>query len=181
MSNNSKKGFTLLEVLIAVGILVVAVGAAAGTAVMAINSGTYNRDRTIAENLARREIERTRTMRESDYLDDDNNTGWDVNNSIDEGGTNGQNKRTRVQSDGNYSFIGGVKETTINGQTFRVKTEVFKVRNNINGDDNGETGETDYVNENLNMRRVVVTVLWNEAFLVGDRNVKLVTYITNNK
>lgn len=176
-----KRGFTLLEVLISAGILVIVVSAAAATAVMAINSGTYNRDRTIAENLARREIERTRAMRESDFLDEHRDTAWDVTNSIDLYGSNGQNKRTTVQDDGSYNFIAGVKETTINSQVFRIKTEVFRVPNDINGDDNGNDDETDYVNENLNMRKVVVTIIWEESFLTGERDVKLVTYITNNK
>lgn len=165
---NQNRGFTLLEVLISTTILIIVVAAAAGTAVMAINSGTYNRDRTIAENLARREIENIRAMRETDFLDDDPDTAWDKNNSVD-------------------SAEKKVTPPAIDDREFTIETRVSLVPNNTNGGDNGAgktkddgTGETQYVDEHQNMRKVVVIVSWDEAFL-GTRDVKIVTYITNNK
>lgn len=157
---NQNRGFTLLEVLISTTILIIVVAAAAGTAVMAINSGTYNRDRTIAENLARREIENIRAMRETDFLDDDPDTAWDKNNSVD-------------------SAEKKVTPPAIDDREFTIETRVSLVPNDTNGGDNGGR-ETKYVDEHQNMRKVVVIVSWDEAFL-GTRDVKIVTYITNNK
>ena len=75
MKNKNKiRGFTLLEVMISAAILIIVTGAAAASAVMAINSGTFSRNRTVAENLARGEIEKIMVIRD--------NNGWKGDNPL---------------------------------------------------------------------------------------------------
>ena len=145
-TKNKSRGFTLLEVLIAASILILVTGAAAASAVMAINSGTFSRNRTVAENLARAEIEKIRIVRD--------NKGWEGNNPL------GNPK------DG---------ETTIDNQTFTIKPQVQEI------EETDPNGKTDYVDERINMRKVIVTVSWKEEFWGGDKKVRIVTYLTNHK
>lgn len=141
------KGFTLLEVLIAAAILIIVTGAAAASAVMAINSGTFSRNRTVAENLARGEIENIMVIRD--------NGNWEGNN-------NPLNNFKRED------------KPTIDNMEFKINSEAFGIEDNRNG-------ETSYVKENLNMKRIVVKVKWHEGFWGGDKQVKIVTYLTNHQ
>ncbi|TSC91487.1 MAG: hypothetical protein CEN92_241 [Candidatus Berkelbacteria bacterium Licking1014_96] len=146
MKNKNKiRGFTLLEVMISAAILIIVTGAAAASAVMAINSGTFSRNRTVAENLARGEIEKIMVIRDS--------SGWEGSDPL------------RAPRD---------DERTIDNQTFKIHSEVLEV-----GDD--FIGETDYVDEKANMRRVTTTVSWEEGFWGGGKKVKIVTYLTNHQ
>lgn len=146
MKNKNKiRGFTLLEVMISAGILIMVVGAAAASAVMAINSGTFSRNRTIAENLARGEIEKIMVIRD--------NNGWKSDNPL-------GNPRSDTE--------------TIDNQEFTISSDISEVEDNANG-------ETRYVKEDINMRRVTTIVSWEEGFWGGDKKVKIVTYLTNHK
>lgn len=174
------KGFTLLEVLIASGILIIVTGAAVGTAIMAINSGVFSKNRTVAQELARTQIERVREIRETDFLDDDNETGWAAKNSVDKGGKNGEEKFAREKPSGGFGFVRGARTRKIDNQIFEIATTVETISDNFNGSDNGR-GETGYVDESLNVRKVTVTVSWQEPFLGKDKAVRIVSYITNNK
>lgn len=104
MKNKDKiRGFTLLEVLISAAILIMVVGAAAASAVMAINSGTFSRNRTVAENLARGEIEKIMVVRD--------NNGWKGNKPL---------------GDGTHY------EKPIDKQTFTINSEISDVAENAN-------------------------------------------------
>jgi prepilin-type N-terminal cleavage/methylation domain-containing protein len=63
-----QKGFTLIETLVAVAILVVAVTGAYGAATEGIASGTFSKDQTIAFYLAQEGIEQIRNMRDDNGL-----------------------------------------------------------------------------------------------------------------
>lgn len=146
MNNKDKiRGFTLLEVMISAGILIIVVGAAAASAVMAINSGTFSRNRTVAENLARGEIEKIMVIRD--------NNGWEGNNPL------GNNRHN---------------EPKIDNQKFIINSVISEVENDSNG-------KTDYVDEKANMKRVTTTVSWEEGFWGGNKEVKIITYLTNHK
>lgn len=90
--------------MISAGILIIVVGAAAASAVMAINSGTFSRNRTVAENLARGEIEKIMVARD--------NNGWEGSNPL------------QVPRD---------DERIIDNQTFGIHSEVLEVGDDSNG------------------------------------------------
>jgi len=65
---NLQKGFTLIESLVAISILVVAVTGAYGAATAGIASGIFSKDQTIAIYLAQEGIEQIRNMRDNNGL-----------------------------------------------------------------------------------------------------------------
>lgn len=65
---HAHKGFTLVETLVAVAILVVAVTGALGAAATGISSGTFSKDQTIAFYLAQEGVEQIRNMRDDNGL-----------------------------------------------------------------------------------------------------------------
>ncbi|MCX6811820.1 MAG: type II secretion system protein [Candidatus Berkelbacteria bacterium] len=177
-----QKGFTLLETVIAIGILIMVGGVAVGASSRAINTGTYSKNRTRAQDLARRQIEGLKALRDTNYQ----TTGraWDYHLTRCAGG-----HITGGPSQSNINFVcnrGGI-DYQIDSLPFHVITRIENVEDDINGGDNGpgRTDGTHYpsgLDENKNMRRVTVTVTWSEPFLPGsDPKVELTSYLTNDK
>lgn len=109
MKNKNKiksKGFTLLEVMISAAILIIVTGAAAASAVMAINSGTFSRNRTVAENLARGEIENLMVIRD--------NKGWEGNKPL---GDDRYDKKKIDHQDFEISSVISLVDNDSNGET----------------------------------------------------------------
>jgi len=167
-----EKGFTLLEVVIAVGILVMVGGVAVAASIRAVNVETYSKDRTRAQDLARDQIEFLRVIRDSDYQDKSPGTVW--NSGVD--ACLGRNGFIN-DNGGQVHFVNPCSSKEIkftDSPPYQIKVLVQKVADDFNG-------ETDYVNENKNLRRVTVTVVWNEPFLAGEQNVVIKTYLSNDK
>ena len=79
MKKKNKNGFTLIEVLIALGVFSVAVLAAFALAMSNLRIAQENYDRVLSSNLAREGIELVRNIRDSNWLKIDAN--YDCDNS----------------------------------------------------------------------------------------------------
>ncbi|MFZ2831898.1 MAG: prepilin-type N-terminal cleavage/methylation domain-containing protein [Minisyncoccia bacterium] len=75
ISNNSREGFTLVETLVAIAILLIAVVGPISLIGNAIHNLYYAKDEMIAINLAQEGIEVVRQKRDSNLL---SNTAWDT-------------------------------------------------------------------------------------------------------
>ncbi len=73
MKIDNKKGFTLIEVLIALGVFSVAIMAGFALAMSNLRIARENYDRVLAANLAREGIELVRSIRDSNWLKIDAN------------------------------------------------------------------------------------------------------------
>lgn len=178
-----QKGFTLLEVVIAIGILVMVGAVAVGASTRAISIGTYAKNRTRAQNLARSQIEGLKALRDTNYKSSPQRP-W--NDHIP---GNVHTCVGFVKSNTNFECTGAT-HIIVDSTTFDVATRIESVNDDQNGNDNGNpNGKTDSshgypsgLDENLNMRRIIVTVTWSDPF-IPDKNqkVELWSYLTNDK
>ncbi len=76
--SKSKKGFGLLEVLLAGLIIITMLGALVFVAKTAINNAAYTMERQNAIFLAQEGIEQVRQMRDTNYIDADSYTEWNM-------------------------------------------------------------------------------------------------------
>ncbi len=197
MKNNSKKqnGFTLLEVVIAVGILVVIGGVAVAASTRAINTQTYSKNRTKAQDIARNQIERLQVIRNSDYSDNNSDTiwNWGTDACLRATGNNGPNGKaigfigSTSQNDDDQGRVGfnlsscGQGGTTKDSPPYHIEILVEKVPDDFNGTTGFTEGYSSGLDENKNLRRITVTVIWEEPFLKGEQKVELKSYISNDK
>ncbi|MDD5040082.1 MAG: type II secretion system protein [Patescibacteria group bacterium] len=77
MRKINNRGQTILEMLVAITILVIALVATAVLIVTSIRASKESRNRLIASNLAREAIEIARNMRDSNWLNPQPSTSWD--------------------------------------------------------------------------------------------------------
>jgi type II secretory pathway pseudopilin PulG len=191
------KAFTLLEVVIAAGILVIISGVAVGAANRAINTESYSKNRTRANMIASTQMERVKAIRDQDVSDSNPANSW--NTSLDlpcvnEFNVNDCIKYARQNTSGKFIFVSGQNagnENYIDGTQFTVSTVVQKVPDDINGDNDGNVGSTFGTNvntgypnglkENVNERRVIVIVSWSEPTNRTAQDVRLTTYLSNSK
>lgn len=73
---NFKKGFGILEVLIASTIIITILGALVTVGTMAINTNEQLLAKAQATNLAQEGIEMVRQIRDTNWIDNDNSTAW---------------------------------------------------------------------------------------------------------
>ncbi len=196
-SSKKNAGFTLLEVIIAAGILVTISGVAVGAANRAINTESYSKNRTKANMIASAQMERVRAIRDQDVSGNDSTVAW--NSSLDLPCVNEFNQSNCVKYaqqniNGRFVFVVGQgvgAENYIDGTQFTVSTIVQKVPNDINGDNDGRVGETFGTNpnsgypnglrEDLNERRIIVIVSWSEPTNRTAQDVRLTTYLSNSR
>ncbi len=74
----ARRGFGLLEVVLATGILSLVVGASTALIRGSLRRTALAADRAIAMNLAQESIEQLRSARDSTYIDNDPATNWDT-------------------------------------------------------------------------------------------------------
>jgi prepilin-type N-terminal cleavage/methylation domain-containing protein len=179
------KGFTLLETVIAIGILVMVGAVAVGASTRAINTGTYTKNRTRAQDLARRQIEGLKALRDTNYKA---GKAWDYHLGQNEHGICAGHV-TGGPAQSNIDFVCGTIDQTVDSVVFHVSTQVQDVEDNRNDGDNGPGSETNPQNgypngldESKNMRLITVTVTWSEPGLPGsNQSVKFLSYLTNDK
>lgn len=70
------KGFTLIETLVAISILILAVTGAFSAAQSGISSAIFSKDQIVAFYLAQEGVEYVRNMRDQNGLDVDGTVGW---------------------------------------------------------------------------------------------------------
>jgi len=97
-SNSIKRGFTLLEVIIAIVVILIAVLAVVGLFRYIMVAGRLSAERFIASNLATEGIELIRSVRDSNWLQTASPLTWD--NSLNAGGPGGSS----YEIDYNYSY-----------------------------------------------------------------------------
>lgn len=78
MYNNHKKGFGLLEVLLAGLIIIIMLSALVVVARAAISNSLYLQQRSQATFLAQEGMEIVRQIRDTNYIDGSNNTTWNA-------------------------------------------------------------------------------------------------------
>jgi len=70
------KGFGILEVLVAAGVLIVVIAGTAALANYSLRATVLASDRTMATQLAQEGIEKVREQRDTNWIDNDTGTSW---------------------------------------------------------------------------------------------------------
>jgi len=105
-NNRLKKGFGLLEVLLAGVIIITVLGALVLLGRNTINNSTYNQQRTEALFLAQQGIEMVRQIRDSNYIDGNSDTNWNyfVSLALTEGGLGPRDPNATPELERNYKL-----------------------------------------------------------------------------
>lgn len=134
IKNQGEKGFSLLETVVALGILVVGIGGAVGLVAQSLSSIEAIKNKVIAANLAEEGIEVVRNLRDENWLNDVHWRGEgggialnvDTDYRVQYNATaliNFSDTPLQVNSAGYYGYNG----QTFNGQTFSGGSDtVFK-------------------------------------------------------
>lgn len=170
-----------MEVVIALGILMVVGAVAVAAAARTVNVGTFTKNRTKAQELARKQIELLKVMRDNDYKSA--NSDW--NKSLD----NCHGDWGFVEDNPPRLSCAGQGAELINNQSFTIRTLVEPVVDDLNGR-TGYLGDNNYpagLDESKNMRRITIEVDWQEPFAKEDplspgdvTKIKIQTYLTND-
>jgi len=177
-------GFTLLEVLVSAAILMTVSGVAVGAAIRSVSSATFSKNRTAAQELARRQMERIVVMKDQAKKD---GSSWNSQNfSLDRCGEGPK----FATEDFGFSCAPQIRWVGESGYNirFEISSYVEKVNDDFNGNDSGgwsgrtnsATGYPSGLDENINMRRITVIVKWEEPNAGGEQDVRIMTYLTNN-
>jgi type II secretory pathway pseudopilin PulG len=112
-----KKGFGLLEVLLAGVIIITVLGALVFLGRNTINNSTYNQQRTEALFLAQQGIEMVRQIRDSNYIDGNQNTNWNnfVSTALTEGDPGPRDPNSTPELERNYKLCRTLSNLTGDG------------------------------------------------------------------
>lgn len=182
MKNN---GFTLLEVVIAIGILVMVGAVAVGASTRAISVGTFVKNQIIAQNLARRQFEGLKTIRDRNLK---NGQRWDkglVDDHDQVKCLNGGHISVRGEEKENVFVCDELSEPLSESSDYTILVKLKKAKD----DDNGPTGSASRVegysrelDESQNMLKATVTISWDESTLAGgNKKIEMQTYLTNDQ
>lgn len=176
-----KKSFTLVEVLVACGILIILVSAVVSLGVTLINSATLSRQRITAYYLAQEGIETVRQIRDSNLVDGDDATGW---KTLSYEWPSGNYTDIKTDGSGNYIittaspknrlFLGPIGSTnsgldvTIDGVKYTRKITFAPAGVDIKD-----------VDVDANAVRAIVTISW--KFKGNDKQIEVRELITNWK
>jgi len=181
MKISKKKGFGLLEVVIAAGIISIFAGGVVLLSVASLRSSVINKHRTQAAALAQEAIEGIRVIRDSAWIDQDSTTEWDTNIPL----TTPSGSFNRVyydKSDGKWkidSFVDSPNCASGSGveneSWFKLDKVCFNRKLTIENGPN-EISNTDGTT-NLTSRKVKVIVTWSDYG--KGRDVTVETLLTN--
>lgn len=123
---SSQRGFGLLEVVLASGVLAMVVGAAVGLVRSSLRRTVIGLERTVAMNLAQEPIEQLRSARDSVHIDGRVNTwtdGWGAAGTTSCTGSIVDTQpacsfRVSYDSQG-WRVQGGIEEIVVDGQAFQ--------------------------------------------------------------
>lgn len=73
-----QSGFSLVEVLLAISILIIVMGAVTSIAVGSIKSSRLGKERIVAYELSREQLERLKQVRNTNLIDNVSTTQWDT-------------------------------------------------------------------------------------------------------
>ena len=170
--NNKNRGFGLLEVVVAAGILIIVIGASTALSRMAVRTTVISLDRIQAYDLSQQAMEEVRTIRDTNWLAHDNwNTGLEL--------AAGNQKRgplyLKYQSNQKkWSLTNGDEKITLNNIEYTRTIYIDKADNEINnslsrvGIDNSTSN---------NVIKIIVNVSWQEYGQTWSN--EAVTYLSN--
>lgn len=175
----SQRGFGLLEVVLASGILAMVVGAAVGLVRSSLRRTTIGLERSVAMNLAQEPIEQLRSVRDSVYIDGAPNTWTDGWGAAGQAGCDGSIDLSQSSCQTVFEVTKDVNgrwqvqpgrglPIPLNGQEFR--REVY-ISTPVGYAINVGTGAT---NDAELVRKVRVIVRWGD-----NQAVEALTYLTN--
>lgn len=164
MSNKNRQvGFSLIEILISISVLLVVLGGVTSMAVGIVKTSATNKYQIEAYGQAQKQLELAKQFRNSNNLDAKSRTSWDT----DKNGNNlvlGSNYNFDIDANGKISLKIGVKNWRSNStnKNYRIRTVFDKVSSDISGQDD------------LLIKTIVG---WSEAG--NQREIELRTALTN--
>lgn len=156
-----KKGISIIEILIAVAIILIALTSLLGLAAFSLGTSTLIRQNIKANNIAQESMEQVRNFRDG--------TNWDVDGL----GMLTPGLDYYFQKSGSPEKWQPIQEIeTVNGFTRKV------VFGNVSRDAADDIEETyNSANDDPNTKKITVIVFWSEKG--RDHQIELVTYLTN--
>jgi len=167
--SGSKKGISVIEILVAIAIIGFTLVSILGLASLSLKTSTSIKELTQANTLAQETIEAVRNFRDG--------TEWDTNglkNYIEVGATTSEPYHPELDSNFDppkWILVAG--EETVDGFTRKI---IFK---KVSRDPVTADIELTYnaANDNSDTRKVEATISWEN----GNKKIELVTYLTNWK
>lgn len=176
----AQRGFGLLEVILASGVLAMVVGAAVGLVRSSLRRTTIGLERSVAMNLAQEPIEQLRSIRDSVYIDGINNTwadSWPSSTQTDCQQLTTQCPVFRVtsKSGGGWQVQPGAEPPIgVNGQEFHREVYITTPKDYALNAGTGSTNDAELV------RKLHVIVRWEcDSQGVCVQAVESATYLTN--
>lgn len=165
----AKKGFGIVETLIASAIIMVILFALTSAGRAAIRSNQYFQERAQATFLAQEGLELTRQIRDTYWIDQDNTTNWETFSSMI------GSDRSLNFSEGRYSLVStpGIDTTTLAGIKY---TRTISFAANSIPDDVISLHAND--NSVHNAVKVTVRINWNST-LSNSKSISLSEVLTN--
>jgi prepilin-type N-terminal cleavage/methylation domain-containing protein len=160
---NRQLGFSLIEVLISVSVLLIVLGALSSMAVGIVRTSSTNKYQIEAYNLAQKQLEMAKQLRNTNNIDGDSDTKW---NSDQDG--------NRIVESNKYSYqiqpASGRVELKPGANDINLQNKEYKyyVQFKYYSDDN--ISDSDYLN-------IAVNVSWQE--LGKDRDININSSLTN--
>ncbi len=124
----TKSGFGILEALVASGIIAIFAGGVVILGNMALRSVVINKHRLQAAYLSQEGVELVKNIRDSNWVDENKNTGW--NSGIDDSGGNSRYLDQDTTTD-KWELISGDKTIILNKVSF---TREIRITNPTNSD-----------------------------------------------
>ncbi|MCL5410331.1 MAG: hypothetical protein M1324_00550 [Patescibacteria group bacterium] len=165
--NKFRKGFGILEVLVSSLIIITILMALVFVGRTALANSAYSQEKAQAVYVAQEGIEIVRQIRDTNWIDGDNTTGWNSLTSL--AGTN--NYKVNFSSS-KYSLVLGSDSVTVNNMAFIRTIKIESVGSLLPG-----TGASTDVHPTDNALKVTSTVTW--SFNNVQKSVSASEILTN--